>query len=153
MSLGSVLTKAIGAYTLYSSLWDSHIIGISNKNKYPQAKIAKDYTDMYINSQRMNIKGTYLPVTVSIAQKKFLNFFLDDLILPSFYGVIGYLSGLKQGLFHNGLPIGLSIGALTMNSKSPLQKLGGRACAALILLGALKSFIFDVAGVGQYKKI
>lgn len=146
MSFGSVLTKATGAYALYLSLKDSHIIGLANKNKYPQAKIAKDYSEMYLNSQRMNIKGTYLPVTVSNAKKSYLNFFLDDMFLPSIYGVVGYVSGLKQGLFHNALPIALSVGALA-------SRRFGKYCALGLAFGAVKTFIFDIAGVGQYKKL
>lgn len=140
-----LLTKAVGLGTLYLGLKDAHICGIAGKNKNPQAKIAQNFPDMYINSQRLNTLDT-MPVITSQVKQKWFNLFADDTIMGKFHGLTGYISGLMFGLVNNVLPLALGAGAL-------LLKRGGGICAALIGLGATVKFLSNVTGLENYKKI
>lgn len=145
MGLGTkILTKAVGIGALYLGLKDAHICGIAGRNKNPQEKIAQNYPDMYINTQRQDSLDT-MPVMTSMAKKKWYNLFADSTIGDKFFGFTGYVSGLMFGLMNNVVPLALGTGAL-------LLKRGGGICAALLGLGAVSKFFSDVFSFGQYKK-
>ena len=95
MGLGTILAKATGIGALYLGLKDAHICGIAGKNKNPQAYIANNYPDRYINSQRMETLDT-MPVITSKIKKSYFNWRLDNQLLTSIYGITGYFSGLTK---------------------------------------------------------
>lgn len=140
-----LLTKAVGAGAVYLGLKDAHICGIAGKNKNPQAKIAENYPDMYINSQRIETLDT-MPVITSQVKQKWFNLFADTTIESKFYSITGYLSGIMFGFINNVVPLALGLGAL-------LMKKGGGICAALLGLGAAAKFLTNVTGIGEYKKL
>ena len=141
-----LLTKAAGAYALYLCAVDIGRFGKAFKNKKPQSEIAKNFPDMYINSQRINLSETLLPTVVSNAKNGWFNIYLQDSILPFWHGITGYAQGICTGITHNILPICLGIGAVA-------SKRFGKYCAIGLALGAAKSFLYNVCGVGQYKKL
>lgn len=164
MSIGSIISKLAGIGGLCLAVKDSHATGIAGKNKNPKYQIAKTYPDMYINSQRLDMSGVFFPTVVSDLKNSFFGYFLDDSYLPFIHGITGYVKGFCTGIFNNAIPILLSAGALLMSksgknlpagAKPPsfLMRNGGKACAALLALGAAKTFIYDIAGFGQPKKL
>ena len=128
------------------SLIDSNRFGIAFKNKNPQAKIAENFPDIYIQSKMMDINQSYLPTIVSNTKRSYLNFRLQDSIMPCIHGITGYFSGIYTGLVHNAVPIALGIGALAF-------KRAGKYCAIGLGLIAAKTLFYNVLGIGQYKKM
>ena len=121
MTVGSFLTKAIGAYSLYLSAKDTNRFGKAFKNKNPQAKIAESFPDMYINTQRIELSKTVLPTIVCDAKKGYFDYYLRDTLFPFWHGLTGYVAGICTGIVHNIVPIVLGIGALAF-SKSGVKR-------------------------------
>lgn len=164
MTLSNILTKIAGAGAIFLSAQDAHRMGIAGKNKYPQQQIAKEYPDEYINTQRLNMEA--LPTVVADAKKSWFNVCLDDTFMPAFNGVVGYVKGFVGGLVNNVVPLALGSGALLMSKSdkissagtkltnySVIRKHGGKLCVGLMAIGALKIFLHDICGFGQYKKL
>ena len=146
MSFGSFSTKATGVCALYLSLKDSHRIGIACKNKSPKAYIANTYPDRFVKSQRLNMSSTMLPTIVSDVHRGYYNYFLSDSFFPFIHGITGYVKGIFNGFYNNVIAIGLGIGALA-------SKRFGKYCAIGLGLAAAKTMLFDVMGVGDYKRL
>ena len=145
MGISNILAKTVGVGALWLTIKDAHRVGIAAKNKNPQAKIAQSLPDAYIKSKELDM-GT-MPTVVANMKDRWMNFRLNETVTPAIYGVTGYLGGAVNGLINNVIPLSLGIGALAF------KKTGGKICAALLGLGALKMFLFDVCGFGKYKRL
>jgi len=144
MKLAKILTKTIGLGTLFLVARDAHLQGISGKNRNPQYQIAKDYPDMYINSQR--IESDTLMTATSTFKKKYFDFCMGDSFMPAVHGVTGYLKGMKNAIVNDVIPLSLSLGAVAL-------KRGGGACAAVLAFLGTKALLYDICGFGKYKKL
>ena len=167
MNWWNLTAKAAGLTTLYYGIKDINRIGLANKNKNPQTNIAKNYTDMYIKSNRLDLNETFFPTVVSNAKKGWVNTYLEDSIMPFVWGVTGYTKGIAMGTALNAIPMALGIGALTLSASdkfdkatgrnltnySFMRKHGGKFCLALLALGAVKSFLYNICNVGKYDQI
>ena len=145
MNMAKLLSKAVGAGAIILSVKDSHRVGVAQKNRAPKDYIARTYPDIYINSQRLDREA--LPTVVSGLKKSWFNVCMDDTTFPAIHGVTGYISGFSRQLVNNVLPLSLGLGALALKGK------GGKICAGLLGLGALKIFLYDICNIGKYKKL
>ena len=167
MNMGNILAKAAGATTLYYSLVDINRFGNAFKDKNPQAKIAKYYPELYIQSKQLDINQTYLPTVVSRVKKFWYDTYLKDTIMPFIWSITGYVSGVTTGAIHNAVPMALSVGALALSATdkfdkatgrnltnySWIKKNGGKVCLGLLALGAAKTFLYEVCGIGKPKQL
>ena len=144
---GKVITKVIGAGALYLGIKDAHIVGIAGKNKNPKTQIAKNFPDLYLNSQRLETLDT-LPVVTSQMKQKWFNWLLDDNIAPTIHAITGYFSGLTFGLVNNVIPLTLGAGALLIKNR-----VGAAACAVALGIGAVAKFVTSILSLGSYKKL
>ena len=142
----TILSKAIGAGALYLGLKDAHICGLAGKNKNPKAKIAQNYPDLYINSQRMETLDT-MPVITSMAKKGWFGLLSGAKIGNTIFSITGYFSGLTFGLINNILP--LTLGGVALLTKG----LKSKGCAIALAVGAGLKFLTNVLSIGQYKKL
>lgn len=145
MGLGTVYKNVIGLGAVLLSLNDAHKVGIAVKNKAPQSYVAKTYLDTYIKSKELN--ANIMPTVVSNLKRRWFNLRMDDSFFPALKGLTGYFSGFTNQFTNNILPLSLGIGALA------LKKGGGKLCAALLTLGAIKMAIYDVCSFGKPPKI
>ena len=145
MGISNFIAKTVGAGAIFLSVKEAHMFGIAGKNKNPQAKIAQSLPDEYIKSKELDM-GT-MPTVVMNLKDRWMNFRLSETITPAIYGVTGYIKGFTNSLINDVIPLSLGIGALAF------KRTGGKVCAALLGLGALKMALFDVCGFGKYKKI
>ncbi len=145
MNMSKFLTKAMGAGAILLSVNDAHKVGVAAKNKAPQSYVAKNYPDLYINSQRLDRRT--LPSVVSKMKNSWFNFRMDDSAIPALCGISGYISGLSKQLVSNVIPLSLGLGALTLKGKS------SKLCALMLVLGAAKIAFCDILGIGKYKQL
>lgn len=145
MDIGNFINKAAGLGAIYLSVKDSNLIAKAYMSKAPQQYIAKTYPDVFLNSQRVDMES--LPTVVSSLKKSWFNYIMNDTTMPMIYAAKGYMSGLKNSIINNVVPLSLGIGAFT------LKKPNAKICTALLGLYAAKVFIYDVLNIGKYKKI
>lgn len=145
MELGNLYKNAVGIGAVLLSLSDAHKVGIAGRNKAPQSYIAKTYLDAYVNSKQIN--ANIMPTVVSNLKRRWFNFRMDDSFIPAIQTVKGYCSGFTNQFVNNIIPFSLGLGALAF------KKGGGKLCAALLTLGAIKMALYDVCSFGQHKKI
>ena len=145
MGISNFLAKAVGAGALFLTVQDAHLLGVAGKNKNPQAKIAKSMPDVFVKSKELDM-GT-LPTAVYKMKNRWLNFRLSETVSPAVYGVTGYMSNFTNSLINNVIPLSLGLGTFIFKNK------GSKICAALLGLGAIKMMIFDVCGLGKYKRL
>lgn len=145
MGISDFLAKTVGAGALFLTIQDAHILGISGKNKNPQAKIAQTLPDVFIKSKELDA-GT-LPSAVYKMKNRWLNFRLSETFSPAVYGATGYMSNFTNSLINNVIPLSLGLGTFIFKNR------GSKVCAALLGIGAIKMLLFDVCGFGKYKRI
>ena len=145
MGIGTLYKNIVGAGAVLLSINDAHKIGIAGKNKAPQSYIARTYLDAYVKS--MELDANIMPTVVSNMKRRWFNVRMDDSFFPAMHSVLGYCSGFSHQFIKNILPLSLGIGALAMKNK------GGKICAALLTLGAIKMALYDVFNFGKPPKI
>lgn len=135
-----VAAKVLGAATVASIVYDSHINGRERAYSLDEVNTADRYLNQYKNYMTMEKPSA----TVAKMKKAWFNTQQNF----SYYHFVdrakGYLSGFGKTVSENLPLIGLS--ALALKCKNV-----GKIAAGLLALNGIKTFAYDVMGIGNRK--
>ena len=134
----TVASKAIGAIAIGSVIYDSHVNAKEDAICKDQLKSANRFFNEYDNymiSHRESATVAKLKSWWFDAQQSFSSFHFAN-------RASGYLGGFCKTVATN-LPV-LALGATSLFTKNV-----GKVASALLILGGIKTFLYDIAGIGK----
>lgn len=136
-----IASKAIGAATIASAIYDAHVNGVERADTYDSKTTANR---MY---NQNNLYNTMNKKSATIA--KFKKYWYDFNQCSSY----SHLKNRVVGYFGEfGSTIAANFTNLVLAGVALKCKKAGKVAGVLLALNAAKTFVFDVAGVGAKKE-
>ena len=133
-----VVSRAIGAVSIASVVYDSHVNAKEDAICKDQLKSANRFFDEYDNymlSHKESATVAKLKSWWFDAQQSFSSFHLAN-------RASGYVGGFCK-------TVGTNLPTLALGATSLFTKNVGKVASVLLILGGIKTFVYDVVGIGK----